>query len=85
MGLLLPQDGDLELQQGYLPQLGSPTGTKLRRLETEKSELVLQWLSERGDTTIRGLHTLRIKETDRLHALETEIRRLGGCAYAVLG
>ena len=24
-------DGDLELQQGYLPQLGSPTGTKLRR------------------------------------------------------
>ncbi|MBI3493129.1 MAG: DUF1998 domain-containing protein [Acidobacteria bacterium] len=49
------QDGDLELQQGYLPQLGSPTGTKLRRGGNEKPELVLQWLSERGDTTIRQI------------------------------
>lgn len=28
--------------------------------------------------TIQGLHTLRIKETDRLHALKTELTRLGG-------
>ena len=49
------QDGDLELQQGYLPQLGSPTGTKLRREPAEKQELVLQWLSEKGDTTIRQI------------------------------
>jgi ATP-dependent helicase YprA (DUF1998 family) len=49
------QDGDLELQQGYLPQLGSPTGTKLRRDPTEKPELVIQWLSEKGDTTIRQI------------------------------
>jgi hypothetical protein len=49
------QDGDLELQQGYLPQLGSPTGTKLRRDPLEKQELVIQWLSEKGDTTVRQI------------------------------
>jgi 3-phosphoshikimate 1-carboxyvinyltransferase len=27
---------------------------------------------------LKGLHTLRIKETDRLHALKTEITKLGG-------
>jgi hypothetical protein len=47
------QDGDLEIQQGYLPQIGSPTGTKLRRGSTEKNELVLQWTSDRGETTMR--------------------------------
>jgi 3-phosphoshikimate 1-carboxyvinyltransferase len=30
-----------------------------------------------GRTTIRGLHTLRVKETDRLGALQTELTRLG--------
>lgn len=46
-------DGDLEIQQGYLPQLGGPTGTKLRREAQEKADLVTQWLSERGDTVLR--------------------------------
>jgi 3-phosphoshikimate 1-carboxyvinyltransferase len=31
-----------------------------------------------GESTLRGLGTLRVKETDRLAALETEIRRIGG-------
>jgi 3-phosphoshikimate 1-carboxyvinyltransferase len=31
----------------------------------------------RGRTTIRGLHTLRVKETDRLSALQTELAKLG--------
>jgi len=48
-------DGDLEIQQGYLPQLGAPTGTKLQRAPGEKPVLVTQWLSERGDTTIRQI------------------------------
>jgi hypothetical protein len=48
-------DGDLEVEQGYLPQVGNPTGTKLQRGATEKAELVTQWLSERGDTTIRQI------------------------------
>lgn len=30
-----------------------------------------------GQTTIRGLHTLRLKETDRIAALATELRKLG--------
>jgi ATP-dependent helicase YprA (DUF1998 family) len=48
-------DGDLEIQQGYLPQLGGPCGTKLHREPNEKPELVTQWLSDRGDTTIRQI------------------------------
>lgn len=35
-----------------------------------------------GPTTIRNVASLRIKETDRLHALETELRRLGCGAEA---
>lgn len=45
-------DGDLEIQQGYLPQLGSPSGTKLRRDAQEKVELVTQWFSDRGETVL---------------------------------
>ena len=46
-------DGDREVQQGYLPNLRGPTGTKLRRETAEKPALVLQWLSEAGQTTMR--------------------------------
>ena len=31
----------------------------------------------KGPTTIRGLHTLRVKETDRLAALQAELSKLG--------
>lgn len=31
----------------------------------------------KGETVIRGLHTLRVKETDRLAALQTELTKLG--------
>ena len=53
-------DGDLEVQQGYMPQLGNPVGTKLRRSASENADpkiqqLVAQWHSERGDTTIRQI------------------------------
>jgi SOS-response transcriptional repressor LexA len=48
-------DGDLEVQQGYLPQIGAPVGTKLRRGPNEKPQLVTQWLSQGGDTTLRQL------------------------------
>jgi hypothetical protein len=47
--------GDLELQQGYLPQFGAPVGTKLRRAGDEKAALIAQWLSQRGDTTVRQI------------------------------
>ena len=48
-------DGDLEIQQGYLPQAGTPTGTKLRRSPDEKAGLVSQWLSDHGSTVIRQM------------------------------
>jgi hypothetical protein len=48
-------DGDLEVQQGYLPQVGAPVGAKLRRGPEEKAELVTQWLGERGETTIQQI------------------------------
>lgn len=34
-------------------------------------------LFARGPTILRGLHTLRVKETDRIAALATELRKLG--------
>ena len=46
-------EGDLEVQQGYLPSFIKPKGLKLRRAADEKSEWVMQWLSRAGDTTIR--------------------------------
>lgn len=34
-------------------------------------------LFARGPTTLRGLHTLKLKETDRMTALATELRKFG--------
>ena len=48
-------EGNREIQQGYVPSFLSPTATKLRRATNERSELVAQWLSERGDTTMRQI------------------------------
>jgi len=48
-------EGDLEIQQGYLQKLGPPAGTKMRRAASEKAAYVTQWLSDRGDTTIRQI------------------------------
>ena len=48
-------DGDLEVQQGYLPTFIRPMGLKLRRDPTEKKEWVMQWLSSAGDTTMRQI------------------------------
>lgn len=48
-------DGDLERQQGYLPELGAPVGTKLRRGGNEKSQYVVQWISDKGLTPMREI------------------------------
>lgn len=45
-------DGNREIQQGYLPDFLRPNATKLRRGVSEKPELVTQWLSDGGNTTI---------------------------------
>ena len=48
-------DGDREIQQGYLPSFLAPNATKLRREPHEKTNLVTQWLSNGGDTTMRQI------------------------------
>lgn len=48
-------DGDLEIQQGYVPQFGSPIGTKLRKANDREAPYISQWLSDRGDTTLKQL------------------------------
>ncbi len=48
-------DGDQDVQQGYLPRIGNPVGTKLRRAVDEKYQLVTQWLSDKGETTVRQI------------------------------
>jgi hypothetical protein len=48
-------DGDLELQQGYVPQYGNPVGTKLRRDANDRNGYVTQWLSAKGDTTLKQM------------------------------
>ena len=47
--------GDTEIQRGYLPAFTRPNATKLRREANEEPALVTQWLSDRGDTTMRQL------------------------------
>jgi len=44
--------------------------------------LAVAALFAEGPTTIRGIAHLRLKESDRLAALETELRRLGAEARA---
>ena len=48
-------EGDREIQQGYLPDFLAPNGTKLKRETKEKASHVTQWLSDRGDTTMRQI------------------------------
>ena len=49
------QEGDREVQRGYLPSYLVPHATKLRRNPGEKANLVTQWLSERGATPMRQI------------------------------
>ena len=49
------QEGDREVQRGYLPSYLAPQATKLRRNSGEKANLVTQWLSERGATPMRQI------------------------------
>jgi hypothetical protein len=47
-------EGDFEVQSGYLPLLkGVPKGLKLERSVDDDPARVTQWLSMRGDTTMR--------------------------------
>ena len=47
------EDGDSEVQNGYLPQMEPPKGTKMARDASDKEEYVIQWQPISGDTNIR--------------------------------
>ncbi len=49
----------------------------LLSMPDQAQTLAVVALFARGRTVIRGLHTLRLKETDRLAALSTELRKFG--------
>ena len=66
-------DGDLEVQQGYLPQLGGPAGTKMQREPDEKPGLVTQWMSTRGETTVRQIVKKWGVPTDRAESFMYEL------------
>ncbi len=48
-------EGSAEVQQGFIPSFIKPLGFKLRRGPEEKPGLVMQWLSDAGDTTMRQI------------------------------
>lgn len=51
--------------------------TDLSHMPDTAQTLAVVSLFAKSPTTIRGLHTLRVKETDRIAALSTELKKLG--------
>ena len=64
-------DGDMEIQQGYLPKLGQPQGTKLRRDSLDDKRYVVQWLTDRGETVMQQIaKKWRVREQEMQGFLE---------------
>lgn len=55
----------------------NPVMADMRDMPDAAMALVVLAALARGGSMIRGLHTLRVKETDRLHALKTELAKIG--------
>jgi 3-phosphoshikimate 1-carboxyvinyltransferase len=53
----------------------------LRDMPDTGQTLAVVALFAKGETTIRGLHTLRVKETDRLAALSNELQKFGATVH----
>lgn len=77
----------VERSAGEIVVEGPRDGAKLRAVDVDLNAfpdavlaLAVVALFADGPTTIRNVANLRIKETDRLAALETELRRLGARA-----
>lgn len=62
-------DGDREIQQGYLPDFLRPNATKLRRERGKYSELVTQWLSDGGSTTVGQIVKKWETNSENVHEL----------------
>ena len=85
---LLEPMGCTVTRRGEVVEVRGPEGGRLRSLgEVDMNafpDAVLAYavvcLFADGPTTIKDIYNLRIKETDRLDALETELRKLGAGA-----
>lgn len=55
----------------------NPVMADMHEMPDAAMALVVLAALTRGGSMIRGLHTLRVKETDRLHALKTELAKVG--------
>jgi len=58
-----------------------PVDVDLRGMPDMAQTLGVVALFATGRSTLRGLRTLRVKETDRIAALATELKKLGGSIY----
>ncbi len=91
MGVLsvLERMGATVLRHQHSVEVRGPAGGRLRGVDVDMNDmpdavlaLAVTAAFATGDTTIRNVANLRIKETDRLLALETELRKLGVHANA---
>lgn len=78
-------DMGCHVDQGDAGMVLDATDVELAPVEADMSEapdgalaLAVACLFAKGESRLDGLHSLRLKESDRLHALSTELTRLGG-------
>lgn len=81
MGCAVQRGNDFAEVRGPLGRLRG-VDVDMNDLPDAAMALAVTALFAQGETHIRNVANLRLKETDRLKALETEIRRLGGRARA---
>jgi 3-phosphoshikimate 1-carboxyvinyltransferase len=69
---------DLVFGRDFITVVGTPRleGIEIDMPDTAQTLAVVALFAE-GETIIHGLHTLKVKETDRLAALQTELTKLG--------
>ncbi len=79
--LLHKMGADLVFGRDFITLAGTErfeaTDVDLSNMPDTAQTLAVACLFADGPSTLRGLHTLRVKETDRLTALATELKKLG--------
>jgi 3-phosphoshikimate 1-carboxyvinyltransferase len=63
------------------PDRLAPIDVDLSGMPDMAQTLAVVCLFATGRSTVRGLETLRVKETDRIAALSTELKKLGAAVY----
>lgn len=80
-GVLGRMGADVKVVRDSVTVAGTPMidgiEIDLSAMPDQAQTLAVVALFARGETIIRGLHTLRVKETDRVTATATELRKLG--------